>query len=49
MQSISKKEQLQKDEGNIYLLTGPFGYGKTTFIRKLLLEPHNKKYAVIQN
>lgn len=33
----------------IYLLVGFFGSGKTTFIRRLLAEESEEKYAIIQN
>lgn len=39
----------QDDAGRIYLLMGYLGSGKTTFIRNLLQNKDNEKYAVIQN
>ena len=39
----------EKKEAQIYLLTGFFGAGKTTFIRRVLKDPHGEKFAVIQN
>ena len=39
----------EKKEAHIYLLTGFFGAGKTTFIRRVLKDPHGEKFAVIQN
>ncbi len=39
----------ENDIGKIYLLMGYLGSGKTTFIRNLLQNKENEKYAVIQN
>jgi G3E family GTPase len=32
---------MQGNEAQIFILTGFFGAGKTTFIRKLLTNPHH--------
>ncbi len=38
-----------QEKGRIYLLIGYLGSGKTTFIRNLLHNKQDHKYAVIQN
>ena len=42
------KEEAKK-EAEIFLLTGFFGAGKTTFIRRVLKDPQGERFAVIQN
>ena len=46
---VSKQQEKENKEAEIYLLVGFFGAGKTSVIRRVLTDPHGEKFAVIQN